>query len=120
LDKRGFTLMEVLIGLVILAVGLLAIAGMQVTSIRGNSFSSNMTQASVLARDRLEVLRNLDFAHADLSVGFHNEGTIGGSIFTRGYNVSLVPGTTMEDITVTVTWRDNSDHSVSFSTIRSQ
>jgi len=108
------------VGLVILAVGLLAIAGMQITSVRGNSFSSNMTQASVLAQDRLELLRNLDFAHADLDVGTHHEGTIDGSIFTREYNVSLVPGTTMLNITVTVRWRDNSDHSVVFSTVRSQ
>ena len=39
LDQKGFTLIEVLIGLVILSVGLLAIAGLQITSARGNFFS---------------------------------------------------------------------------------
>jgi len=120
LDKKGFTLIEVLIGLLILAFGLLAIAGMQITSLRGNFFSSNMTHASILAQDRLEVLRNLAWGDAALSIGTYNDGTIPGTIFSRQYNVSLVPGTTMLNITVTVTWSDSSNHTISFSTIRSQ
>ncbi len=117
--SAGFTLIEVLVGLVILAIGLLAIAGMQITSVKGNFFSSSLTQASVLAQDRLEILRSLAWGHADLAGGAHNEGTIN-TIFTREYTVAVIPGTTMLDITVTVRWRDDTDHSVSFSTVRSQ
>lgn len=120
MNKKGFTLIEVLVGLVILAIGLLAIAGMQLTSVKGNFFSSNLTQASVLAQDRLEILRNLPWGHDDLSAGTHDEGTIPNTIFTRQYTVAVIPGTTMIDITVTVRWRDDTDHSVSFSTVRSQ
>jgi type IV pilus assembly protein PilV len=120
LNKKGFTLIEVLVGLVLLAIGLLAIAGMQITSVRGNFFSSNMTQASILAQDRLETLKNLDYANASLTVGNHNEGLIPGTIFNRDYTVSLVPGTTMLDIQVRVGWRDTSDHAITFSTIRSE
>ena len=120
MNKKGFTLIEVLVGLVLLAIGLLAIAGMQITSVRGNFFSSNMTQASILAQDHLETLRNLPYAHADLNVGNHNDGVIPGTIFTRDYDVSLVPGTTMLNITVRMRWRDTSDHTISFSTVRSE
>jgi type IV pilus assembly protein PilV len=120
MDKKGFTLIEVLIGLVLLAIGLLAIAGMQITSVKGNFFSSNMTQASILAQDRLESLKQLDINHADLDLATHNEGVVGGTIFSREYTVSLVPGTTMRSIMVTVRWRDDSNHTVSFSTIRAQ
>lgn len=120
LNKKGFTLIEVLVGLVILAIGLLAIGGMQLASVKGNAFSGHLTQASVLAQDRLEVLRNLPWGHPDLSVGIHDEGTIPNTIFTREYRVALIPGTTMLDVTVTVRWRDEADHSVSFSTVRSQ
>jgi len=120
MDKKGFTLTEMLIGLVFLAIGLLAIAGMQLTSVRGNFFSSNMTQASILAQDRLEGLRQLDFTDAGLGAGTHNDGAIPGTVFTRQYNVSVVPGTTMLNIMVTVSWRDSTDHSLSFSTVRAQ
>lgn len=120
MGKKGFTLIEMLIGLVVLAIGLLAIAGMQMTSVRGNFFSSNMTQASILAQDRLEALRQLDYNNAALSLGTHNDGKIPGTVLTRQYNVSLVPGTTMLNITVTVSWRDSSDHTISFSTVRAQ
>jgi type IV pilus assembly protein PilV len=120
MGKKGFSLIEVLVGLVLLAIGLLAIAGMQITSVRGNFFSSNMTQASILAQDRLEALRQLDINHADLDLGTHSEGTMAGTIFSREYTVTLVPGTTMRTITVTVRWTEGSDHAVSFSTMRAQ
>ncbi len=120
MDKKGFTLLEVLIGLIILAFGLLAIAGMQITSVKGNFFSNYMTQASILAQDRLEILKNLEWGHSDLSSGTHDEGTIPGTIFSRKYKVDLIPGTTMKSIIVTVSWKDTSDHSISFSTIKAQ
>ena len=107
-------------GLVLLAIGLLAIAGMQITSVRGNFFSGNMTQASILAQDRLETLRNAAIGDDVLSVGTHNDGTIPGTIFTRNYTVSVIPGTTMFSIVVTVGWRDSSDHTISFTTVRFQ
>jgi prepilin-type N-terminal cleavage/methylation domain-containing protein len=120
LNKKGFSLIEVLVGLVLLAIGLLAIAGMQITSVRGNFFSSNMTQASILAQDRLEILKNVPYADAALTVGNHNDGLIPGSIFTRDYDVSLIAGTTMLNIIVRVRWRDTSDHTISFTTVRSE
>jgi type IV pilus assembly protein PilV len=118
MDKRGFTLIELLVGLVLLAIGLLAIAGMQIKSVNGNFFSANMTQASTLAQDRLETLRNVAYGDAGLTVGTHNDGTMG--IFTRSYSVSVIPGTTMLNIVATVSWRDTTDHTISFTTVRSQ
>ncbi len=120
MNKKGFSLIEVLVGLVLLAIGLLAIAGMQITSVRGNFFSSNMTQASILAQDRLETLRNLPFADAALITGNHNDGVIPGTIFTRDYDVSSIVGTSMLTITVRVRWRDTSDHTISFTTVRAE
>ena len=120
MNKKGFSLIEVLVGLVLLAIGLLAIAGMQVTSVRGNFFSSNITQASVLAQDRLETLRNLAYGDGALTAANHNDGVIPGTIFTRDYDVSVIPGTTMLSITVRVSWRDTTDHVISFSTVRSE
>jgi len=50
---------EVLVGLIILAIGLLGIAAMQITAVKGNTFSNRLTQASYAAQDRLEFLKTL-------------------------------------------------------------
>ncbi len=118
--RKGFTLIEVLVGFVILAVGMLAIAAMQITSTKSGYFSNNVTQASVLAQDKLEHLKNLSYRHSDLSGGQHNEGTISGTIFSRQYTVAEDAGNSIKIITVTVQWTDRENHNISFSTIRSR
>src|SRR3990172_6484260 len=72
-EKKGFTLAEVLVSLVILAVGILAIAGMQIISIKGTSFSRYLTRASVLAQDSLESLKSLAITDAKFTPGDHPE-----------------------------------------------
>jgi prepilin-type N-terminal cleavage/methylation domain-containing protein len=59
--SQGFTLIEVMIALAVLAAGLLALATMQIVSIRSNAFSSEMTSASMVALRELEELRNMDY-----------------------------------------------------------
>jgi type IV pilus assembly protein PilV len=118
--KKGFTLTEVLVGLVLLAVGILAIAAMQITSIKGGYFSSHLTQATVSAQDKLEVLKNLSYSDSDLSSGLHNEGILAGTIFSRQHHIVEDAGNSMKTITVTVQWTDRGNHSVSLSTIRSK
>jgi type IV pilus assembly protein PilV len=65
--QSGFTLIEVMIALIILAVGLLALATMQIVSIKANAFSSEMTYSTMLAQQQLETLRNLGFSDAYLT-----------------------------------------------------
>jgi len=118
--QNGFTLIEVVAGLIILAIGLLGIATMQITSTKGGYFSSNVTQATIFAQDKLEYLRNLSYNDSHLSNGLHNEGTISGTLFSRMVNVVEDAGNSMKTITVTVQWADRGNHSISFSTIRSK
>ena len=117
---NGFTLIEVAAGLIILAVGILAIAAMQITSTRGGYFSNNVTRATIFAQDKLEYLKNLSYRNSDLSSGQHNEGTISGSIFSRQYTIVEDAGNSMKTISVTVQWTDRGNHSISISTIRSK
>jgi len=119
-NKKGFTLIEVLVGLVILAIGLLAIASMQVTSVRGNFFSNYLTQASYAGQDRLEFLDNLSYTSAALSAGSHPDPstTISGIVFSRSYTVVDING--YKIINYTVSWNDGVSRSILFSTIRSQ
>jgi type IV pilus assembly protein PilV len=120
LGEKGFTLIEVAAGLVILAIGLLGIAAMQVTSTKGGYFSNNVTQATILAQDKLEYLKNLSYSDSNLSSGQHNEGIISGTIFSRVYNVLEDTGNSIKTITVSVQWTDRGNHRISFSTIRSK
>jgi Tfp pilus assembly protein PilV len=112
-------------GLVILAIGLLALGTLQITSTRGNVFSNNLMQASYVAQDGLESLKNLSYASppAQLQAGNHDDGTkaISGITFTRSYVVTSVNGAngTYLKIDYTVSWNDGVNHSISFSTIRS-
>jgi len=48
-DEQGFTLAELLVALTIFAVGLLAIASMQVTAIRANSQANRLSTEALLA-----------------------------------------------------------------------
>lgn len=118
--EKGFTLIEVLIGLIILAIGVLAIAGMQITSIRGTSFSNNLTQASVIAQDRLEFLKGLPLNDARLNDGtYPDPPNIG--IFTRTYTALRNPNPNYVTITYDVSWTEKGiPHSVSFRTIKAR
>ncbi len=118
-NRNGFSLIEVLVTLVLLAVGLLALGGMEIVSIKGNSFSQEMTQATVLTQSKLEEITKLPFADSSLTAGHHNEGVLGSSKFYRSYDVEDL-STTLKAVTVTVGWREEADHSVSLCTMKAK
>ena len=55
--QKGFTLVEVLVALLILAVGILGFAALQVTALRGGSSSHLRSQAVLIAYDVMDRLR---------------------------------------------------------------
>jgi type IV pilus modification protein PilV len=65
-NQDGFTIVEVLMALVIFSIGIMAIAGMQLSSIRGNSSARIHTEAGVQAQDQIESLMALPYDHANL------------------------------------------------------
>jgi prepilin-type N-terminal cleavage/methylation domain-containing protein len=119
MEKRGFTLIEVMIGMIILAVAVLAIAGMQIASITGNAFSQNLTQASILAQNRMEVLRSLDFETDPIFQANGSYDDVKDGIFQGRYQVTRAGS--YATITYTVTWAEKGmDRSVTLSMIRSR
>lgn len=65
---KGFTLVEVLISITILAIGILAVASMQIMAIRGNEFARYQTLSQTWAADWLENLMALDYNDPDLDL----------------------------------------------------
>jgi len=76
--QAGFTLLEILIAISIFSVGMLAIASMQIMSIKGNKVSLDVTEATNVATDQIESLMGLAWDHVDISVsGNPHTATVG-------------------------------------------
>ena len=73
-NEKGFTLLEVIAAISILSVGLLAVASMQGSIIKGNRFAGGVTEATSWASDQMEKLMVLPYDHADL-VDTDGDGT---------------------------------------------
>jgi len=105
----GFTLLEVLIAIVILTVGILGAASMQLSAIKANGVANRMSEASIVASERAEMLINMNFGSTSLADGTATED---------GYTVSWDVDTTgadTRDITVTVSWQaDGENHSFDY------
>lgn len=131
--EGGFTLVEVLVAMTILIFGLLAVASMQISAIRGNYFSGNTSAALTLASQRMEDLLNRNWNdpiftdnpanNADLSsittVDFEDAVNLGGIPYRRIVNFANSNGAmpTSREIKVIVTWGGNS-HRVWVSSFR--
>ncbi|MCB1188422.1 hypothetical protein KDL29_14760 [bacterium] len=105
--NRGFSLVDVLIGLVLLALALMF--GLQVSIAASRVTQSNMyvSSAANLAEVKIEELRNIDF---DLVVDGADTGTLNdlgeaGGIYSRSWSVvEDAPDDGMKEVTVVVTW----------------
>ena len=87
-NDEGYTLIEILIAIAILSVGLLAIATMQISSIRVNDTARRMTRRATIAQDRLEYIMSLKYTHAVLTSGSHTDGSA-----PSGYSISWTVST---------------------------
>lgn len=77
---QGFTIIEVLLAISIFAVGMLAIASLQLSAINVNSSAGLITERATLAQDTLEWLMSLDFNSPwleDVSATTDNKDTDG-------------------------------------------
>ena len=58
--QAGFSLLEVLVAVILLAVAFLALAKMQTNAAHSNVFGNQLTEATILAQDKIEALRSLN------------------------------------------------------------
>ncbi len=111
--SKGFSLVEVLIALLILAISLLALAGLMVTTTRNSSFGGHMTEASTFAQDKLEQLRVSPWG----GVATGNDTALGSTGLTYTRNWTVTPNTDGNQrwVSISINWTDptkNSNHSI--------
>ncbi len=109
-NKKGFTILEVLIAISLLAIGMMALATLQSSGIRGNDLGNRTTQALALGQDKLEELINADALGQAIAAGTDNNideiGNAGG-IFSRNWLIQPdTPAPDQDTIAITVTWND--------------
>ncbi|UCC80925.1 MAG: type II secretion system protein [Candidatus Zixiibacteriota bacterium] len=97
--QSGFTLIEVMAGMVIIAVGLLLLLPMMVTSMQANDFARGSTEASMLIKDKMEELKNMDVPAS----GIDSIGTV-----TRTWTVTDL-GNNLYQLDVNIGWTDRHD-----------
>ena len=104
--EEGFTLIEVLIAMAIFAVGILALAGLQVTYIGGNASAQMQTEATALGAQVIEHLKSLPYEAAELDPAANpHQPPAGGSgpYDVRWTVTDNAPVTNAKTISVTVT-----------------
>ena len=131
-SKSGFTLIEVLIAITIFAIGLLAIAGMQMTAIQTNSSASEITGRVALAEGIMEEILSeggpVDFntVAPDVDIVWDFEGETdywvdGAGVFRAVYRVLPdvpINGVLTVQVQVTSAAGRNLDRDVTITSIR--
>ena len=126
-EEKGFSLVEMMVAVCIMAIAFAGLATMEVACINGNSIASNVTMGITLAQDKMEELNsvdyndprvadvnasnngdlrnttNIDFSELDID----EEGNPGG-MYTRIWNIADdVPTAGQKTIVVLVTWKNH-------------
>ncbi len=95
-EKYGFSMIEVLVGMLLISFGLLALLPMMAVSMRGNDVARDFTEASMLIRDKMEELKNT-------SNPISGSDTLG--LVTRTWTV-VDSGPNLRRLEVLVSWPD--------------
>lgn len=124
-NKQGFTIVEFMVATVILSFGLLALINLQLSAIRGNSDSKEMTRAIFLAETKMEQLKNTPYVSLvsgqDSNNPINGLGQSGG-IFSRSWTIQNYAGSGfMKQITVIVNWTlKGQSHNATYQTVVSR
>ncbi len=109
--ERGASLIELMIALVVLSLGILAVAQLFPAGARGQVSDRMMTSGSYYAQEKIEELQRLAWSDPALTDGRHPPGTATEALGTTGkwrrhYDISTLPAPldNLKRVTVTVAW----------------
>jgi type IV pilus assembly protein PilV len=119
--NKGFTLIEVLIAMVVLAIGMLGMSRITIAIINVNDANGRHTIASVLVQDCMESIKKSGYAGATNASSTEDYGNVPNySAYKRVTTIaSDTPAVNMKTVIVTVFW-DHDKHSLSTTTILAQ
>ncbi|MBD3218272.1 MAG: prepilin-type N-terminal cleavage/methylation domain-containing protein [candidate division Zixibacteria bacterium] len=107
LDSKGFTILEVMMGMVIFSIGLLTLLSMLVISISGNAWSEKTTQTVQMVRETIETIKNTPEDQME-DYGYEDED----GIFRHWYvEDSYEDQGDVKKVTVWVYWTDEFNRS---------
>jgi prepilin-type N-terminal cleavage/methylation domain-containing protein len=113
-NSNGFSLIEILAAMAILSIALLGLASLMVSTTRNNASGMQMAEAVNLAQNMIENLSAGKWA--DMLPGTDKPKGFNGIEYTRTWAFSPdIVGDTgrVRPVTVTITWKDKVDHSIS-------
>jgi len=118
--EKGFTLVEVLIAVMVLAVAFLAMYQMQAMAVRGNETGNQVTIATMLAQDKMEEIRNTAYDNV-ISINFpaENYGMVPNYPQFRR-EVTVTESGRMKTVRVSVLWKVVRTFRVTVDTILTQ
>jgi len=109
-NDRGMSLVELMISLVVLAVGILAVGRIFPAGARSQARDRLLISANYYAQEKVEALTGLTWADASLTDGRHPAGTacdtLGTGQWLRFYNVTTMTGKldNLKKVDVTVSY----------------
>lgn len=114
-EEKGFSLIEVLIGIALIGIGLLSLAQMFYLGVMNNTKSDRLTQATFLAQQQIDFLRGLnaqelnDLAanRIDENIDVNGDGVIDARRITQ-----IVPAGFSYNVTVLVFSRERKDDDI--------
>jgi len=109
-DERGATLLELMVALVVVALGVLGVSQLFPAGARTQTRERMTNAANYFAQEKLEQLSLKTWGDADLTLGRHPAGTatesLGNGSYARWYDVTAMaaPLDNLRKVTVTVRW----------------
>jgi prepilin-type N-terminal cleavage/methylation domain-containing protein len=113
-DSNGFTMIEALLAMALLSIAIFGTFSLLDSVMGYNKFAETITTATTLAQDKVEALKNTDYASIPLAdpdpapdLGLDENGNTGtGGIYSRSTIVKPDPtySTNIKQVTVTVSW----------------
>ncbi len=115
----GFTLIELVIAILVFAIGLVGILKMHQASVQSNNFSMQLTEAMNISQDKFDYLRGLGVNNTSMSIGAHNPVIVTsmGVPYTVQWWVTAAPDSTSfgRKVELKITWNEKAiPHSLDF------